>query len=105
MCRLVIWLPPIRVTLIAGQRVVAVAASPIVFVVGIGFIMTVKAIEHGRGTSRVTEGAGSIMISLERERMLERRLSPSRCAVALLAVLGKAQSYVIWPARKVIGVA
>ena len=105
MCQLIIWLPPIRVTLITSQRVVAVATSPFVFVGKIVFVVAVEAIEHGRDACRVTEGTVNVVVSHERERMLERRRRPRRRAVALLAVLRKAQSYVIWPARKVVGMA
>ena len=103
MRRLVISFPSIRVTLIAGRRVVAVAANLVMDVVRFDLVVTVQAVERARGACRVTECAGNVVVSLEWERVLERRRRPRSCVVTLLAVLREVHSHVIGTEQKVVG--
>lgn len=64
--------------------------------------MTVQAVESSRSACRVALRTGNIVYPLERERMLERRRCPCRSVVALLAVVGKAQSSMIRPERIIV---
>ena len=91
-------------TLIAGQRIVAVAANLIMIVVGSALLVTIKAVERGRAACGVTERTGNVVVSLERERVTERRRRPRRRVVTLFAVLWETQSDVIGSSWKVIGV-
>lgn len=97
-------IPPVRMTPVAGQRVIAVTVFVIVFVVSICLCMAIQAVESGCCTCRVTLRAGDVVISLERERMLERRWCPSRSVMALLTVGWKAQSRVVRSERVIIRV-
>jgi len=91
-------------TLVAGQRVVAVTVHVIVMVICFALFMTVQAVESGRGTCGVTFRTGDIVISLKRERVLERRRCPRYGVMALLAVVRKTQSGVVRPERVIIRV-
>lgn len=91
-----------------GGRTVAVAGFILMFVVQFDLVVVTarpQTVERGRSAPSVTLVAVDIVISHERERMHEGCGGPGNRIVALFAVLGEVQGYVVGPARKVVRVA
>lgn len=81
----------IRVAVVTGRRIIAVAAHLFMFIIGFALpmLMAVKAREDRAASGIVAGNTRNIMIAHQRERMAEIRRNPSVDRVALLTIEGK----------------